>query len=334
MNHLGTKKLVLLVGAFFLFSFLCTSAAFAKKVVIGFVQITPEGIWRTANTESVQNAAKEAGYELILKIGSMNYSSASAKDTLQTQILGMKEFIAKRVDVIAFTPSQIDGWEDVLKEAKAAGIPVINIDRAVNISDRSLLVTHLGSDMIEEGRRAGRWLVNYLKKTGAMDKKIRIVQLEGVKGSTPAIHRAQGFAEIIKDYPNLQIVQSKPADLTHSTGQEVMTEFLNTENGNIDVVFSHNDEMALGAIEAIKKYGKKPGKDIIIIGVDAVKKALEAIVAGEMNATIECNPLLGPQLMAAVKDLQAGKEIPKRIVTKEEDFDQTNAAQALPSRMY
>ena len=125
--------------------------------------------------------------------------------------------------------------------------------------------------MIEEGRRAGRWLVSYMDKIGHRGD-VRIVVLEGVEGSTPAVHRDQGFKEIIQEHKNYKIVKSKPANFIYSKGKEIMAEFLKAENGNIDVVFAHNDEMALGAVDAIQEYGKTPGKDIVVIGVDAIKK--------------------------------------------------------------
>jgi simple sugar transport system substrate-binding protein len=238
------------------------------------------------------------------------------------------------VDVLAFSPSQVDGWDEILTEAKTAGIPVVVVDRAINVKDESLYVTHIGSDMIDEGKRAANWLLKYMAAKKRDKDKINIVVLEGVAGSTPAVHRDKGFREVLGKHSNFSIVASEPADFIFSKGEEVMSKLLKMHKGDIDVVFAHNDEMALGAVEAIKKYGKKPGVDVVIIGVDAIKKAVEAIVKGEMNATIECSPLLGPQLMEVVKEVVSGKKIERRIITIETDFDASNAVKELPARTY
>ena len=296
----------------------------AKNIILGFVQVSAEGTWRMTNTLSVKKSAEEAGIHLIYREGLNNYTN---------QIKEMKELILMGIDVLAFSPSQVEGWDEILEEAKEAGIPVIILDRAINTKDASLYVTHIGSDMIEEGRRAAHWLLKYMdekKKSG----EIRIVILEGVEGSTPAVHRDMGFREILSSHENYKIVQSEPANYIYSKGKEVMFDFLKAEDGKIDVVFAHNDEMALGAIEAIEVYGKVPGTDIVIIGVDAIKKALGAIIDGKMNASIECSPLLGPQLVNAIKDLMEGKEVTKRIITVEEDFDINNASAVIGERTY
>ena len=298
--------------------------SWSKNIILGFVQVSAEGTWRLTNTKSVQKAAKKAGIQLIYREGDNNYTN---------QINQMKELILMGVDVLAFSPSQVDGWDDILQKAKNAGIPVIVLDRAINVKDNSLYVTHIGSDMIEEGRRASRWLINYMNKTGHKGE-VRIAVLEGVQGSTPAVHRDKGFREILESSPNYKIVRSKPADYIYSKGKEVMSEFLKEESGNIDVVFAHNDEMALGAIEAIEEYGKKPGKDIVVIGVDAIKQSFESMMQGKMNVSIECSPLLGPQLMKAVEEIVSGKKVEKRIITVEKDFDQSNAAEEIKDRVY
>lgn len=308
----------------FALAFVVSKEALSQKIILGFVQVSAEGTWRMTNTKSVKESAEAAGIHLIYREGANNYTN---------QVNEMRELILMGVDVLAFSPSQVDGWDEILEEAKKAGIPVVVLDRAIDVEDDNLYVTHIGSDMIEEGRRAARWLLNYMKKA-KYDGEVRIVILEGVEGSTPALHRDRGFREVLKGHEDYKIVQSKPANYIYSKGKEVMAEFLRSENGNVNVVFAHNDEMALGAIEAVEEYGKKPGKDIVIIGVDAIKKVFEAMIEGKMNASIECSPLLGPQLMEAVKDIIEGKAVPKRIITIEKDFDQTNAAQEIDNRTY
>ncbi|WP_017761362.1 ABC transporter substrate-binding protein [Pseudacidovorax intermedius] len=300
------------------------SAAWAqKKIVLGFSQVGAESEWRTANTESIKSAAKDAGIEL-------KFSDAQQKQ--ENQIKAIRAFIAQKVDVIAFSPVVETGWDNVLREAKAAKIPVVLTDRAVNTKDTSLYVTFMGSDFVEEGRKAGRWLVDKMK-----DQKgeVRIVELQGTVGSAPAIDRKKGFEEIIKADPKFKIVRSQTGDFTRAKGKEVMEAFLKAEGKNgINVLYAHNDDMAIGAIQAIEEAGLKPAKDITIISVDAVKGAFEAMMAGKLNVSVECSPLLGPQLMTAVKDIVAGKPVAKRIVTEEGIFPMETAAAEFPKRKY
>jgi simple sugar transport system substrate-binding protein len=297
--------------------------AFAQgKIVLGFSQVGAESEWRTANTESIKSSAKDAGIEL-------KFSDAQQKQ--ENQIKAIRAFIAQKVDVIAFSPVVESGWGTVLQEAKAAKIPVILSDRAVNEKDDSLWVSFMGSDFVEEGRRAGRWLVEKMKGTTT---PVNIVELQGTVGSAPAIDRKKGFEEIIKADPKFKIIRSQTGDFTRAKGKEVMEAFLKAEGKKINVLFAHNDDMAIGAIQAIEEAGLKPAKDITIISIDAVKGAFEAMIAGKLNVSVECSPLLGPQLMQAVKDLKAGKTLPKRIVTQEGVFPMEVAAKEFPNRKY
>jgi ABC-type sugar transport system substrate-binding protein len=293
-----------------------------KAIVLGFSQIGAESEWRTANTTSVQSAAKDAGITL-------RFSDAQQKQ--ENQIKALRSFIAQRVDVIAFSPVVETGWETVLREAKAANIPVVLTDRAVEVSDDSLYLSLIGSDFVEEGRRAGRWLLENKKDTQG---DINIVELQGTVGSAPANDRKKGFAEIITAQPRFKIIRSQTGDFTRAKGKEVMEAFLKAEGKKINVLFAHNDDMAIGAIQAIEEAGLKPGTDITVISIDGVKGAFEAMIAGKLNVSVECSPLLGPQLMAAVKDVAAGKAIPRRIVTEEGVFPKETAAEEFPKRKY
>jgi galactofuranose transport system substrate-binding protein len=298
-------------------------AALAQgKIVLGFSQVGAESEWRTANTESIKSSAKDAGIEL-------KFSDAQQKQ--ENQIKAIRAFIAQKVDVIAFSPVVESGWGTVLQEAKAAKIPVILSDRAVNEKDDSLWVSFMGSDFVEEGRRAGRWLVEKMKGTTT---PVNIVELQGTVGSAPAIDRKKGFEEIIKADPKFKIIRSQTGDFTRAKGKEVMEAFLKAEGKKINVLYAHNDDMAIGAIQAIEEAGMKPAQDIIIISVDGVKGAFEAMMAGKLNVTVECNPLLGQQLMSAVKAVVAGKPIPKRIVTEESIFPKETAREVFPTRKY
>ena len=322
MTQLNRRKLAAGLACAPLAALMPPGAWAQKPIVLGFSQVGAESEWRTANTESIKSAAKEAGIEL-------KFSDAQQKQ--ENQIKAIRSFIAQRVDVIAFSPVVESGWEPVLREAKAAKIPVVLTDRAVNTKDLSLYVTFMGSDFVEEGRKAGRWLVGKMKDSKG---DVSIVELQGTVGSAPAIDRKKGFEEIIKAEPKFKIIRSQTGDFTRAKGKEVMEAFLKAEGKKINVLYAHNDDMAIGAIQAIEEAGMKPGKDITIISIDAVKGAFEAMMAGKLNVTVECSPLLGPQLMAAVKDIKVGKAVPKRIVTEEGIFPMETAAQEFPKRKY
>ncbi len=247
----------------------------------------------------------------------------------ENQIKAIRSFIAEGVDVIAFSPVVETGFEPVLQEAKKAGIPVVLSDRAVKVSDPSLYVSFLGSDFIEEGRRAGNEAVKLT------DGKANIAELVGTVGSAPAIDRKKGFEEVLKSHPDMKIIMSQSGDFTRAKGKEVMEAFLKAPNAkDINLLFAHNDDMALGAIQAMEEAGIKPGVDIKIVSIDGVKGAFEAMKDGKLNVTVECNPLLGPQLFDLVEAAAAKKEVPKRVVTQEEVYEQSQAAAELPKRQY
>jgi ABC-type sugar transport system substrate-binding protein len=291
-----------------------------QTIILGFAQVGAESGWRTANTKSIQAAAKESGIEL-------KFSDAQQKQ--ENQIKAIRSYIQQKVDVIAFSPVVESGWDTVLKEAKDAGVPVVLTDRAVDSTDDSLYVTFLGSDFVAEGKKAGDWVV----KEYANESSVKIAQLEGTTGSAPAIDRAEGFAEVIKADPKFKIVASQTGDFTRAGGKQV-TEALLKSNPDINLIYAHNDDMGLGAIEAVEAAGKVPGKDIKIVTVDAVKDGMTALSQGKINFIVECSPLLGPQLMDVVKKVKAGESVQKRILTEETTFTQEQAKEKLASRQY
>jgi simple sugar transport system substrate-binding protein len=289
------------------------------QTTVGFSQIGAESAWRTANTKSIQSEADAR--EIDLK-----FSDAQGKQ--ENQYAAIRSFIAQDVDYIAFAPKTEDGWESVLREAKDAGIPVFVSDRRPNVPE-DLYVTFIGSDFVEEGRLAARWLVEH---TGG---KAVIAELTGSPGSAPANDRAKGFREVIAEHPDMKIVYSQTGDFERAKGKAVTESLLKSPDGKrINVLYAHNDDMAIGAIQAIKEAGKVPGKDILIVSIDAIHDALQAIVDGELNCSVECNPLLGPYLFDAIADYKAGKTLPKRIVIEDQVFTIENAAAALPDRKY
>ncbi|MBD9701534.1 MULTISPECIES: ABC transporter substrate-binding protein [Streptomyces] len=296
----------------------------SKKITLGFSQVGSESGWRSANTDSVKSAAKEAGYNL-------KFSDAQQKQ--ENQISAIRSYIAQKVDVIAFSPVVVTGWDAILKEAQAAKIPVVLTDRSVE-SDESLFVTLVGSDFTDEGRRAAKILEKVLEKAGHKGK-VKIAQLEGTTGAAPAIERAKGFKEVMdaEHKDDWEIVVSQTGDFTRAGGKQVMAAFLQS-NPDINVLYAHNDDMGLGAIQAIEAAGKKPGKDILIVTVDGVKDGFIAMSEGKINAIVECNPLLGPQLMDVVQKVKNGEKVERWIKTEESDFMQDQAKDALPTRKY
>lgn len=289
-----------------------------QTMVVGFSQIGAESEWRTGNSESIKEAASELGVELL-------FSDAQQKQ--DNQIKAIRTFIAQQVDVIGVSPIVETGWESVFQEAKEAGIPIILVDRRANVPE-DLYAVHLGSDFVEEGRNAARVMINLL------DDKGNIVELAGTEGSAPANDRFTGFREILKDHPNMKIIASESADFTRAKGKEVMGDLLIKYGDQIDAVYAHNDDSAIGAIKAIEEYGLRPGQDIIIVSIDAIRDAFHAMIAGKLNATIECNPLLGPKFFEIALQVVNGEELPKWIPSKESIFFPDNAAEILPSRKY
>ena len=298
-----------------------SGAGGTKTITLGFSQVGSESGWRSANTDSIKSAAKAAGINL-------KFSDAQQKQ--ENQIAAIRNLIAQKVDVISFSPVVTSGWDTVLTEAKRAKIPVILTDRQVD-SDSSLYVSLVGSDFEAEGERAAHLMEKAL--TG-MTSPVKMAQLEGTTGSAPALQRAAGFKKVMDaSDPAWKIVISQTGDFTRDGGKQVMAAFLQS-HPEINALFAHNDDMAIGAIQSIIAAGKKPGTDIKIVSVDGVHDGFVAMSQGQINAIAECNPLLGPQLMDTVKDVLAGKPVDRWIKTKESDYTADQAAAALPSRQY
>jgi ABC-type sugar transport system substrate-binding protein len=289
-------------------------------ITVGFSQVGSESGWRAANTKSIQDAlTPEAGFDL-------SFSDAQQKQ--ENQIQAIRSYIAQGVQYIAFSPVVESGWDSVLEEAKDAGIPVILTDRAVDSEDTSLYVTFIGSDFVEEGKRIGDWVSENLGT-----EPINVVELQGTTGSAPAIDRKTGFEDAIAGNDNISVIASETGNFTRAEGKTVMEGFLQAYP-DIDLVYAHNDDMGLGAIEAIEAAGKKPGTDIKIITVDAVHDGMQALADGKINYIVECSPLLGPQLMDLAKKVLNKETVPTRVVTVETTFTQEQAKAVLPERKY
>jgi ABC-type sugar transport system substrate-binding protein len=289
-----------------------------SNLVVGYSQLGAESEWRTGNTASLKGAAESLGVELI-------FSDAQQKQ--ENQIKAIRTFIAQQVDVIGVSPIVETGWESVFQETQEAGIPLILVDRRADVSE-DLFATYIGSDFVEEGRKAARVMADLL------DGKGNIVELVGTLDSAPANDRYVGFREILQDYPEMRIIASETGDFTRAKGKEVMESFLNKYGEQIDALYAHNDDMAIGAIKAIEEFGLKPGEDIIIVSIDAIRDAFQAMIDGKLNATIECNPLLGPTFFSTALKVINGEYVPKWIPSQESIYFPDDAAEILPTRKY
>ncbi|WP_062204276.1 ABC transporter substrate-binding protein [Demequina salsinemoris] len=289
-------------------------------VTVGFAQTGSESGWRSANTESMKAAfSEENGFELVF--------NAADNDTA-AQIAAVRSFINQGVDAIVIAPIVEDGWDDVLQEAADAGIPVILEDRTVSASD-DLYAAWVGLDFEAEGVKAGEWAA---AEYG--DTETKMVVLEGTTGSAPANDRATGFDSAIEG-TMIEKIDSQTGDFTRDGGKTVMEGFLQKYGvDGIDLVYAHNDDMALGAIEAIEAAGAVPGEDIKIISIDAVHDGMQALVDGQINYIVECNPLLGDLAAGLVTDVLAGNDVEKTVYVEDQAFDQAAAEAALPDRAY
>ena len=297
-------------------------------IIVGFSQIGAESAWRTCNTRSVQDAAAERGVQLV-------YDNAEQKQ--ENQIKALRSFIAYQVDVIVFVPIVKDGWDNVLQEARDAGIPVLVTDRKIDVEDQSLYAGFIGTDSLKEGRNAGLFVLDkfansreHFDKTG---EHINIVELYGTEGSSVALGRAEGFREVLKTHPEFRILYSKSGDFLRSRGYELAVEFLEMHE-DIDVIYSHNDGMTLGVIEAMEEKGLVPGTDIVIITIDAQQAAIDALRDGKVNCVIECNPKTGPEIIKLAERLAAGETIPRLQYVHEEVFYETDDLSLIEPRGY
>ena len=270
---------------------------------------------------SIQEAAKRAGVQLM-------YENAEQKQ--ENQIKAIRSFIAYQVDVIAFSPIVEDGWDNVLMEARDAGIPVLITDRRIKTSDESLYIGFVGSDFELEGRRAGRFV---LQKMADADH-VNIVEISGTIDSTPMRKRGAGFREVLNGDSRFTIVESVSGDFLRSKGKECMKGLLE-RHPDIDVLYSHNDSMTLGAIEAIEEAGLQPGKDIVIVTVDGEQKAIDLLKQGKINCVVECTPLIGDVIMELAEKLAAGETIPRDTYSQERVFSEFDTdLENLPPREY
>lgn len=288
----------------------------AGTIVVGFAQVGSESDWRTANTQSFLDVfTEENGYYLIYEDGQQKQ---------ENQVKALRNFILQDVDYIVLDPIGETGWDSVLQEAKEAGIPVILSDRSVEVKDDELYTCWVGSDFVREGRMAGEWLEDFLKENGREEDEILMVTLQGTLDSSAHLGRAEGFAGVMEKHGNWNMLAAESGDFTQARAQEVMEEFLHMYP-DIDVVICENDNMAFGAVDAIRQYGKIPGAqgDMLILSFDAVDDAFDYMERGEIAVDIECNPISAPVIEQTIRKLEKGEKVEKMQFLEETFFDYT-----------
>ena len=284
-----------------------------RLILVGFSQVGAESDWRKANTLSMQTAlSAENGFRLILD---------DAQQKQEKQITAIRNFINQGVDYIVLAPTTEQGWETVLSEAKAAGSPVIIVDRMIEVADNSLFTCWIGSDFRKEGDEAVKWMERE-------KAPLRIVHLQGNIGSSAQIGRTEGLDAGLAVHPEWQLVFRASGDFTQAKGQELVEALLN-EGTAFDLIYSENDNMAYGAIDALKKAGLQPGEDMKIVSFDASSTALHMILNGEISYDVECNPLHGPRVRAIIEQLEQGETPPKFTYVEETAFDREMLTEAL-----
>lgn len=295
-----------------------------SALVVGFSQLGSESGWRIGNTASMEQAAKDWGFGLMLD---------NANQRQDKQIAAIRSFISYRVDVIVFSPIVEAGWDNVLNEAREAGVPVILMDRMIDAVDDTLYTAYIGADFLAEGRRAGEYLIRKADAMGA--EHLNIVEITGTEDSTPMRDRQKGFTQAIEGDGRFTVLERVSGDFLRSKGEECMRYLLDKYGPEgIDVVYSHNDEMTLGALKVLDGQGLRPGKDVVIISVDGQQEAIDALKAGRINCIAECTPHLGQDVMAMVDALSKGEQIPKINHPQETVFTEFDDLSELPPRGY
>ncbi|MED5622359.1 ABC transporter substrate-binding protein [Ideonella sp. BN130291] len=279
---------------------------------VGFAQAENNNPWRIAETKSMQDIAQSCGWQLVV---------TDAGGSAAKQVADVDSMIAQKVDLIVLPPREEKPLIPAVMKAKKAGIPVIlvdrNVDQKVAKAGRDY-VTFIGSDFVDQGRRAAEWLVK------ATNGKATIIELEGTTGSSPANDRKKGFDQVIAKNPGMKIVASQSGDFARDKGRQVAQSLLQA-HPNTTAIYAHNDEMAVGAITALEAAGKKPGKDVLVVSIDGTKDALTAIAAGKMGATVQSSPFFGPIACKTAQRYAKGEAIEPWVKVEDKFYDASNA---------
>ncbi|MBD0357268.1 MAG: ABC transporter substrate-binding protein [Rubrobacter sp.] len=286
-----------------------------EKATIGFSQMENNNPWRIAETESMKaEGEKRAG----------KYIATDAQADTSKQVSDVEDMIAQGVDILVIAPREFEGLAPALDAAAEANVPVFLVDREAKGEPCKEYITFIGSNFIKQGERAGEWLIN------ATDGEAKIAELEGTTGASVTNDRAEGFRNAIQGESGMEIVASQSGDFTRAGGQKVMEQLIQA-NPDINAVYAHNDEMAIGAIQALKDAGKTPGEDVTLVSIDGTRDALQAIIDGELGATVESNPRFGPLTFETVEKFLAGEPIPQKIILEDRFFDKSNAEEFIDS---
>ena len=326
----GLFKRNICIGITLILSFMmfagCTKGSGQESdssLILGFSQIGSESAWRIGNTKDIEDQAQNYGVNLMFE---------NANQKQENQIAAIRRFIAYKVDVIAFSPIVEEGWDNVLTEAKDAGIPVILVDRDISTQKEGLTTCLIGADFYNEGVMAGEYLIRKADSLGL--EHVNIVEITGTENSTPMRQRQAGFADAIANDSRMTVLESIDGDFLKSRGAECMRYLLDTYGDSIDVIYSHNDEMTLGALPEIEKAGFAPGKDIIIISIDGGQEAIDVLKEGRINCVVECTPKLGKEVMETAIKLKAGEEVNEVIHPVEQVFSDEQDTSKIPDRGY
>jgi galactofuranose transport system substrate-binding protein len=285
------------------------------SATFGFVQTENNNPWRIAQTESMRNAAEENGVKLLI---------TDAQSSTPKQVSDIEDMVAQGVDVLFVPPREEEGLAPALEAAREAGVPVLMVDREANATVCKDYLTFMGSNFIEQGERAAEWLV---EETGG---EAKIVELQGTVGASVTADRGEGFKNVVDENPGMEIIASQSGNFNRAEGQNVMEQIIGA-NPDLDAVYAHNDEMAIGAIQALKDAGRAPGKDVTVVSVDGTRDALQAIIDGDLGATVETNPRFGPLAFETAQNFLNGEPIPTRITVQDHLFDESNAAEFIDS---
>ncbi|MDO4459096.1 MAG: ABC transporter substrate-binding protein [Clostridia bacterium] len=320
------KKVLIIILCVFMLS-ACGKAEESvegKLIKVGFSQLGYESDWRAANTLSMTEAlSEEHGYELLYE---------NAKQRQDNQLLAIRNFVLQNVDIIILAPVSETGWDNALAEARNAGIPVIIVDREVDVENENLYLCAIGSDFFSEGITAVNWLEEELVKTGRDKEEIRIFNLKGTKGATAEIGRTKAIEKAAAEHNNWNINAEYFGEFTEAKAYEIVRDFLNS-GGEMDVLYSQNDNMTFGAMKAFDEAGISYGEggDVIIISFDAVQRALSMCMEGKINLCVECSPLHGPRVEELIRAYLDGEEIDKKIYVEESFFTPENLSEEIIS---
>jgi len=286
-----------------------------EEAKVGFSQMENNNPWRIAETESMKTEGEKRAGE---------YVATDAQSETPKQVSDVEDMIAQGVDILIIAPREFEGLAPALDAANEADVPVFLVDREAKGRPCEEYITFIGSNFIKQGERAGEWLVK------ATDGEAKIAELEGTTGASVTNDRAEGFRNAIQGEPGMEIVASQSGDFTRAGGQKVMEQLIQA-NPDINAVYAHNDEMAIGAIQALKDAGKTPGEDVTIVSVDGTRDALQAIIDGELGATVESNPRFGPLTFETIDKFLKGEPIPQKIILEDRFFDKSNAEKFIDS---